>query len=93
LGVRVHLAAPGQEPLEIQVRVVADHALEKIEARLVSSGEDVRDTGTGDADRLGELGLADIFSDQKLLQTRVHNSKRFVYKSKKKNGRKQALQM
>lgn len=93
MGVCVHFAAAGQEPFKIQVRVVADHALEKIEAGFVSTGKDVRDTGSGDADRLGELGLADVFSDQKLLQTRVHNSKRFVYKSNKKIGRKQVLQM
>ena len=45
---------------------------EEFEAGLVASGEDVRDAGPGDSDGVGELRLADVFSEQKLSQTGVH---------------------
>ena len=72
---------------------MADHTLEKIEAWLVASGQDVGDAGARDAEGLGELGLADVFSGQKLLQTLVHFSKRFVYKSNESFSQNQQLQM
>ena len=72
---------------------MTDHTLEKIEAWFVPAGQNVGNAGAGDADGLRELGLADVFSGEKLLQTLVHFSKRFVYKSKKVFSDYQQLQM
>ena len=68
-------------------------ALDKIEAWFVASGQDMGDAGACDADRVGELGLADVFSGEKLLETLVHKSKRIVYKSNKFLSLFQVLQM
>lgn len=81
----VHLTTAGDEPVQIKVGVMAGGALDEIEARFVASGEDVRDAGAGDADGVRELRLADVFGREKLLQTTVHFSNPFVYKSNKNN--------
>ena len=81
------------EPLEIELGVVAGHALDEIEAWLVASGENMGDTGPRYADGVGELGLADVFDREKLLKTLVHFSSRIVYKSNKSFPLFQVLQM
>ena len=70
----VHPSAAGDQPLEIELGVLPGHPLDEIETWFVPSRQDVGNARSGDADTVGELGLADIFGGQKLLQTLVHFS-------------------
>ena len=59
-GAVIHPSAARDQPLEIELRVLAGHPLDEIEAWFVPSGQDVRNARAGDPDGVGELGLADI---------------------------------
>lgn len=65
----------------------------EIEAGFVASGQNMGDAGACDADRVGELGLTDVFRGEKLLKTLVHKSKRIIHKSNKSVTFLQELQM
>ena len=70
----VHPPAACYQPLQIELWILPGHPLDEIEAWLVPTGKDMGNARTGDANAVGELGLADIFGGQKLLQALVHFS-------------------
>ena len=77
----IHPAAARQEPVHADPGVVDGHGLQEIESRLVPSRQDVRNAGARDAQRIGQLGLRDIFCVQELLKAFVHGINVVCYKS------------
>ncbi len=65
-GLFVHAAFPGEQPFQIQARVVEQETLQKIVAGFVAAGENMRDTSARDGERVGKLCLREIFGLQKL---------------------------
>ena len=54
------LSLAGDEPLEVQFGIMLGNAADKVIARFVPAGEDVRNTRTRDVDRVGELCLGNV---------------------------------
>ena len=56
-GVLVHPSFSGQQPVHIDLREMEGHRFQEIEAWFVPSGKDVRNAGSRNAERLGQLCL------------------------------------
>jgi hypothetical protein len=67
------------------------HGFQEIEAWAVPAGEDMGYSSPGNAERVRELGLGDVFRIQELLKALVHGDEYSFYKSNQSVWKRQIL--
>lgn len=64
--ISVHAAFTRDKPVQVQEGIMQEQAFQEIVSGLVASGQNVRDTAAGDGERVGQLGLRNVFRLQEL---------------------------